>query len=170
MKLSKKLQNVKLPDIIIVGSGPLGENVARGLNTQIICCVNQAIELPKKCDYWFISDCSLANTDWFKRACLRYRNANRIFHQGLSNYTDLWFTTDEDCEKATVLGSALKVFYLLGVKNITLIGFDFEGVSNYNGPGIRTKGNLEQKARKCEMLIKKFNLNVKSLTPTRLNL
>jgi len=156
--------------ITIVGSGPQGLTAISNLNG-IICGVNQAVELPSECHYWFISDCSLASAPWFRQNCLR-KELVRIFHQGLGNYTDYTFLPDEDCEKATVLGACLKTFVLLGAKRIQLCGFDLKGTGNYNGPTTRPAGNLEKKAEKCSRLMARFheeyNVEFKSLTPTTL--
>jgi len=171
---SEELQELKLPEeLSIVGSGPKGVETARHL-TGSICGVNQAIELPLYCDYWFISDCSLAGTQWFREACMQRLDLVRIFHQGLSSYTPYTFVPDADCEKTTVLGACLKTFVSLGVQKISLCGFDLEGTENYNGPGIRIAGNLESKAKRCSQLIRKlrkeYGTEFISLTPTTLEI
>lgn len=169
----------KVPNsIIVLGSGPKGEQIARNLDTsKYIICTNSNLLLPKKPSIHIVKDKDIPLRPWWKD--VENINCTKVYSRLVPNNIKRDYTFDRSelgkiNSQTTISGVALHMAAILGAKKITLCGIDMIGQNNFDRKNVRRPYDLDMVRPRVQKLIDYikdfYGVEFDSLTETTLKL
>ena len=192
--------SVRLPSTVyIVAGGPNGKKYYHSIpDDGYIIAVNQSVLIPEITpDMWVLNSMNKTTRPWIRKAHQSFKGT-RVFKQNCVEKTPKYiqksdhfiYVPNQKNEPSnstrilpgilrgggTVSGYAIQIAAHLGARNIILCGVDFSGQTYWDGKtgNHRKHGDVWSYKAAADKIVqdlhKEYDLNITSLSPTKLNI